>query len=278
MSGSPGGAMMPPWAGPVRLLSLGQIMRYHYPLELIDFVKKLASWKDKPLDLTDEFTRAFARSHVEGVEERCRALGLLASHRTAQRMWSALLHAVEDGCSVVDFRDLTRELISRIEDEISQVSFLSLDVAETGRWLERKPFGEDVYERFPSAIIDLEEASKCLALERSTAAVFHLMRVMEVALKATAKSLGVPYTPSWESQLKEIQSRIDQKWKKKGIRWKRDEPFFREVLGHLQAVKVAWRNPTMHIENQYTLDQAEDIFNAVRGFMRYLSTRLSEKT
>jgi len=65
-------------------------------------------------------------------------------------------------------------------------------------------------------------------------------------------------------------------WRQRGVRWKRDEPFLREVLGHLQAVKVAWRNPTMHIVNVYTLEQAEEIFNAVRGFMRHLATRLSE--
>jgi hypothetical protein len=46
------------------------------------------------------------------------------------------------------------------------------------------------------------------------------------------------------------------------------------VLAHLHAVKVAWRNPTMHIVNQYTPEQAEEVFNAVRGFMRHLASKL----
>jgi len=180
--------------------------------------------------------------------------------------------------SEVDLRDLTKELIGRIEDEIGAISFLSLSTLDAKRWSAQMPFGEEVYSRFPSAIVEIEEASKCLAVERSTAAVFHLMRTMEVALKVAAVELGIPYAPSWEPYLKQIHTRIDQKWRKKGVQWKRDEPFFREVLGHLQAVKVAWRNPTMHVVNQYTLEQAEDIFNAVRGFMRHLATRLSESS
>jgi hypothetical protein len=168
------------------------------------------------------------------------------------------------------------ELRGRLEDELQGLVFLALTREEAVRWRTKQPFGEEVFERLPSATIDIEEAGRCLALERGTATVFHLMRVMEVGLKVTASALGIPYAPSWESYLKQIQDKVDKKWRQKGVHWKRDEPFFREILGHLQAVKVAWRNPTMHIVNQYTSEQAEDIFNAVRGFMRHLATKLSE--
>ena len=45
--------------------------------------------------------------------------------------------------------------------------------------------------------------------------VFHLMRVMEAGLKATAGSLGIPYAPSWESYLKQIGGKLEIEWKKK---------------------------------------------------------------
>jgi hypothetical protein len=32
----------------------------------------------------------------------------------------------------------------------------------------------------------------------------------------------------------------------------------------------------MHIVRHYTPDMAEDVFNAVKGFMRHLATRLTE--
>jgi hypothetical protein len=91
-----------------------------------------------------------------------------------------------------------------------------------------------------------------------------------------AKALDIPYAPSWESYIKQIETKISEKHKHKGIKWKRDEPFFREVLGNLQTIKIAWRNPTMHIVRQYTPEEADDIFRAVRSFMRKISGRIGE--
>src|SRR5216683_4653264 len=53
-------------------------------------------------------------------------------------------------------------------------------------------FGLEVFNAFPRANDDVTEAGNCLALERSTACVMHLMRAAEVALRALAKALGVP--------------------------------------------------------------------------------------
>ena len=42
----------------------------------------------------------------------------------------------------------------------------------------------EVNDKFPSAAFDIDEAGKCLAIGRSTAAVFHLMRALETAIRA----------------------------------------------------------------------------------------------
>ncbi len=103
------------------------------------------------------------------------------------------------------------------------------------------------------------------------------MRVMEEGLKALAKLLGIPYAPSWESYISQISDKIETKHKKKGVKWKKDEPFFKEILGTLVAVKIAWRNPTMHIVRTYQPDEAEDVFRAVRTFMQKLADRIAPK-
>ena len=103
------------------------------------------------------------------------------------------------------------------------------------------------------------------------------MRVMEAGLKALAKPIGIPYAPSWESYLAQIDTKIQIKHHKKTRAWKREEPFFKEAAAHLSTVKVAWRNPTMHIVRQYTAEEAEEIYSSVRGFMRHLATKLKEK-
>lgn len=169
-----------------------------------------------------------------------------------------------------------RSLHERFLDDMKRACLLTLSSKDAHLFSMTQAFGSKVYEAFPSATIDIEEAAKCLALHRGTATVFHLMRVMEAGLKATASVLEIQYAPSWESYLKQIKDTLDLKWKEKPQKWRRDEPFFRDVHAHLHAVKVAWRNPTMHIVQQYAPDTAEDVFNSVKGFMRHLATKLAE--
>ncbi len=54
------------------------------------------------------------------------------------------------------------------------------------------------------------------------------------------------------------------------------QEFCAEAAVLLRAVKIAWRNPTMHVENVYDEEKALDVLNSVKGFMRHLATRLSE--
>jgi len=120
----------------------------------------------------------------------------------------------------------------------------------------------------------VEDAGKCLALSQGTAAVFHLMRIMEAALKGLGGLLGIPYAPSWESYIGQIEKCINEKHKRKTVQWKRDEAFYREILGNLQTIKIAWRNPTMHIVRRYSIEEAEEIYIAVRGFVQRIAPRL----
>jgi hypothetical protein len=60
-----------------------------------------------------------------------------------------------------------------------------------------------------SASFDIEEAGKCLAFDRGTATVMHLMRVLEVGLKALAKVLQIAYAPSWDSYIKKINTILE---------------------------------------------------------------------
>ena len=99
------------------------------------------------------------------------------------------------------------------------------------------------------------------------------MRVMEVALKVIGRDLGIPYAPSWEAYIRQIDAKISEKHAQKAPAWKRKEPFYKEVLGDLVAVKVAWRNPTMHIVNEYGTDKATTIYNAVMALMQRLADK-----
>ena len=79
--------------------------------------------------------------------------------------------------------------------------------------------------------------------------------------------------PSWESYLSQIQKNIGTKHKDKSAEWKNVEKFYEAVSGDLLTVKQAWRNPTMHVRRKFSTEEAEEIFRAVRRFMRRLATK-----
>jgi hypothetical protein len=232
-----------------------------------------------------------------GIHYHCRTIGLMMACRHIERLRARVMSTFVSQQEIVNGID---ELDQRIRDEMGVRLFFyvpperekfylrkqedsdkqqSLTNPEWPSILDQRKllFGEGVEAAFPSAIPDFEEAGKCLALGRGTACVFHLMRVMERGLKALAGGLNIPYAPSWESYLKQIEARITEKHATKKKSWKREEHFYRDAGGDLQIVKIAWRNPTMHVVRTYTLEEAEDIFRAVRAFMKRLAPKLPEK-
>jgi hypothetical protein len=50
--------------------------------------------------------------------------------------------------------------------------------------------------------------------------------------------------------------------------------FFSNATADLRSVKDAWRNPTLHIERIYDGEEASEIWNAVKTFMRGLAQKL----
>jgi hypothetical protein len=138
-----------------------------------------------------------------------------------------------------------------------------------------KLFGEEVFAAFPSAIEDITEAGACLALERPTACVMHLMRVTEAGLKALAAKVGVTKQNDWGAYMREIDKELGARMKAAG-KHTPDESFYAEAAAQFGHVKTAWRNPTMHIEKTYTPQRAEEILLAVKSFMTHLAGRICE--
>lgn len=216
----------------------------------------------------------------EGVaifEGDCVAMGLTASAASIRKIVK-LLETPSTAASINRLGELGRELQGRLDDEMETAVYLSLSFGEARRYTAVDPFGGDVLTAFPSTRYDIEEATKCLVLERGTASVFHLMRVVEVGLKALGNRLAVDtaHKPGWETILKKADGQMSLPNDRKEPDWIKDEAFLSAAITMLTAVKTAWRNPTMHVEKTYTVEQAEGIWEAVRGFMRQLATNLHE--
>lgn len=177
------------------------------------------------------------------------------------------------------FADIDRT----IERELSLVNMRVIDRSRLRFYEPKEPLlGPDFQAKFKTdGIFELDEAGKCLALGRPTACVFHLMRVMEVGIKALARCLNIPDPTkpaqrNWGFVLGAISAGMDQKWPSSASRLSGDGALFEELLASLDAVKNPQRNATMHVEKKYTDDEAEEIFVGVRGFMKKLAARCDE--
>ncbi len=180
-----------------------------------------------------------------------------------------------DTCTYAFIKEIFQGIRDRMREEMSTRTFLHIDPENIKYFEAKELFGADVESKFHSIWFDVREAGKCLALDRWTACVFHLMRVMEGGLRVVAKKLGIDLTAnrSWDAMLKKIKSEAEELHP-------RDEwtDFYAEVVAKGYAVKDAWRNPAMHVGEKYTQEEADDIFRAVRGFMRHLQQSSASKT
>jgi hypothetical protein len=172
-----------------------------------------------------------------------------------------------------------KELAERITDEFRTKLIYMVPYSKADYFSDStKPFPQGVRNNFPSAVYDMDEASKCFALDRHTACVFHLMRILEIGLNILGKDLGVTVAESWGAALRDIRAEILSRNKgTHGPEWKTDhEPFYSDAASSFHLFKNAWRNHIMHGKENYNEEQARRIFDNVGAFMSHLATRLSE--
>lgn len=232
------------------------------------------------------------------IADSCALLGLRFSARQAER----IIEMVETRPSLLDhLSNITAEdkknlpesldpkevieqvsiLKTRIDDELSNRRFLAILPERTQYFRQPELFGTKVWKNFPSARYDIEEAGTCYACDRIMACAFHLMRAMEIGLRVLATSLGNPSVnanlhPSWELILRPCDEELKKPIAQRSAVWRQNESFFADATANLRAVKVAWRNPTLHVEANYDEEKVYEILNAVKVFMRHLATNLSE--
>ena len=162
-------------------------------------------------------------------------------------------------------------LESRVRDGLESEFFLHLETRDVPLYVDKPLFGSKVETKFPLAAEDIEEAGKCLALQRPTGCVFHLMRAMDVAVKRLAKRLGVKTVDKeWGKILSDLSGAIAAMPKvNKADQKKRDAWALAYV--NLYHVKQAWRNDTLQPKATYTREQAHEVFTATREFMIQLA-------
>lgn len=137
-----------------------------------------------------------------------------------------------------------------------------------------------VEDRFPLAVSEIKDAAECLSFERYTACVFHLMRAVEVVLKATWKTLGLnspSLADNWGSLLKPIDEQLKVPVVNPNPVWQANMLFFSELVHDIRAAKRRYRDSTMHVESTYTAEDAKGILDAVVTMLRHAANRLDQE-
>jgi hypothetical protein len=234
---------------------------------------------DKYIELDEEFREVIIANH-EKLREALPTLGLTASIATIGRIIDLM---ARPEAKFNEYSDLCSELQGRLIDEMEGVLFLSVAPNVARFYEDVNLFGDEVAANFPSTTFDIEEAGKCLALDRGTACVFHLMRVLEVGLYALGRDLGVQPEPNWQNAIDQIQSAINILGKndpgrtsKNRPQWREKVQFYSEAATQFIWFKDAWRNRTVHAGRTYTVEKARHIFDHICEFMKHIASRLKE--
>jgi hypothetical protein len=159
------------------------------------------------------------------------------------------------------------ELQHRMTDEMEDQLFMYLPPDQAEFYNQAELFGKDVNTKFSTTQFDIVEAGNCYASGRGTATVFHLMRIMEVAVQEFGAKLGVSLVgkKNWQNILDETNKAIGKLPKSP------QAIVMSQASANLYAVKLAWRNEVMHPKDTYTLEEAENLIRQVKIFMEQLA-------
>src|SRR5690348_15464422 len=252
----------------------------HRVVNACDSLRLFASGSDVPSSDPLKYTRPIPdpyreslKAHVRVLDEECAKLRFKASRDTLASMMDVLNDPQGLLQSVVDD---AKDVEGRIVSELRYTTCFALEGETEDLFRADEVFGKAVAAKFTGASHDIAEAAKCLALDRGTACVMHLQRVLECGLDALGKAVGITKPlRDWGKFVTDIGDALERKFKASGARTP-DEQFYSEAHVTFDAVRRAWRNPTMHVEKTYTTDQAREILNTSRSFMKHIASRLDE--
>lgn len=192
-------------------------------------------------------------------------------------------HPEQCHCRVIESE--LHGLLNAFRNETEEKKFVYLE-SDKIKFLKRKHlFGKAVTKNFPTAKTEIENAGTCIAVGMTTAAVFHLMRAAEIAVRELARHLDVDGSKIQggldHADCGKLTGEIDKKLKQlrlepRGTKRSDDLDFYGDLLGEFNAFKDLWRTPLVHMVKQANESEAMGVLIRVRSFMQRLATRIRE--
>jgi hypothetical protein len=145
------------------------------------------------------------------------------------------------------------------------------------RWhYQSASFGDEVDTEFPEAASDIAAAGRCIAVEEWTAAVFHLMRVLEHGLRALAADVGLAESQvelqNWQNVIDRIERAIREREREpRSIEKSESLRAYSAAASQLRYFKDAWRNHVSHARAYYDEREAMNVWSHAQPFMQDLA-------
>jgi hypothetical protein len=173
---------------------------------------------------------------------------------------------------------LRQSLMTELETKV----FVQIDFVDARHFREPCRDWEEVILRFGNTVSNIEEASKCYALKRYAATVFHCMQIFEQGILVLGKFMQINDPKSgFTAVYNELQRIKNTKYGDLTDFEKNHFAFYEQIYASIQAAKDAWRNKISHPQGRFILMTtdftpaiAQEIYMATRGFMRRLATDL----
>jgi len=239
---------------------------------LADYARMFISAVERLQSVRYGLTLAYAKKGSEGLKKELSAQ--LKIH----------LKYVSLGCALVEL-DATKYLADKLlgemlRNELKQTQFLYVP-RELVPYYDNKSLCRDlVAKKFERAVPDIIEAGNCYSLERPTACVFHLMRVIPYGMAVLAKKLKVKYSapietlewgiiiPPIDKAVRELQQQPRSKKRAE------NQKYYSEIVSHLYFCKDAWRNHVSHGRDSYDMPKAKSVMDHVCLVMSLLADRM----
>ena len=238
----------------------------------LERVDGILAVQDMNKHLEDKITtqlRNMIAGNLDGFVESVEAMGAPVTAKIARSALKDLRKRKKE-ITVRELGVMSAEISKVMRFELEEVVLYCLSEGAERYYNPTEPlFSEEVDARMPKASEDVREAGKCFAVGRYTACVFHLMRAMEAAIQVISSRLGIEKVErEWGKLLSDIGAKIAAMPKSD------DKNEWSAAHANLYHVKQAWRNDTMHPKRTYTEEEAREVFEAMRAFMRHLASML----
>jgi hypothetical protein len=243
----------------------------------IQIDERFPGTKSPDVDIIKDWALEQFIASSNDIEADCIFLGLTSSLATVRKIQNALS---KSDPTYSGLHSLQSELQGRLTDEADAKVFLALSIGEAERYSDPRKGWEEIVERFPDVLIDVEESQLCYALERYAAAVFHSLQVVEIGLIELGRVLVAtdPQT-GWNATTKRLNVILNTKYPNRTPFQQQHQKFLEKIAATIALLKSAWRNKVSHAQDKlillrtdFTPAIAEEILIASRSFMRRLAT------